>query len=83
MWNLVRCGRTEEAQKFCRVKKQYWRAATLAGAEYLHKAAQLEVENRHMPEPNVMDNSNRAIYYETVWRLSEEVLYILYYILRS
>ncbi|EFC50185.1 nucleoporin 107 [Naegleria gruberi] len=62
-WALVRSGQIEEAQKFCRMHNQFWRASTLSGSELYHNP-------RLMPgaceNEETVGNQNRFVYLNTI-----------------
>lgn len=74
VWTLIRSGQVEEAQKLCKSSGQFWRAATIAGAQLYHNS-KLCGENE---KPIVVGNQNRFITLHSLMKLSEEVKYYFY-----
>jgi nuclear pore complex protein Nup107 len=70
IWKYLRSGRLKEAQEYCRASGQYWRAATIAGAEYYHNL--LSVGNNANTIQPTEANRNRFVYCHTLLKHAKE-----------
>lgn len=69
LFNLIRAGMTDEAQRLCKRCGQAWRAATLEGWKLYHDPNISEGGGQLQP---VEGNPHRSVWKVCCWRLAEE-----------
>uniref|UniRef100_A0A671QW27 Nuclear pore complex protein n=1 Tax=Sinocyclocheilus anshuiensis TaxID=1608454 RepID=A0A671QW27_9TELE len=71
LFNLIRAGMTDEAQRLCKRCGQAWRAATLEGWKLYHDP---NINEGGGELQSVEGNPHRSVWKVCCWRMAEEVL---------